>query len=114
MFPRGARRLLYPLCVVFAFAAVLWMKNTPKTVHPVLGRYTSLQGPAYVASAVGVAIVLATLTKTGAAETIGISLATVLCVLGATGVLSAIEFLKDFIEFQSQAIEFLTEFIDFP
>ena len=58
---------LFPICVASAIAAFLFMNNMPKGTHPVpdnflvmFGRYCSLQGPAYIASLIGIVTLYAT------------------------------------------------------
>lgn len=58
---------LCPLCLVGALIAFLWMNNMPKRVHAIpdnffemFFRYISLQGPAYIASLVGIVVLYAT------------------------------------------------------
>jgi NNP family nitrate/nitrite transporter-like MFS transporter len=76
---------LFPFCIVSAFAAFLWMNNMPKSVHAVpenffhmFGRYVSLQGPAYLASFVGVAVIYATRNNTAPAEAIPLTIAIII------------------------------------
>jgi len=78
---------LFPFCVLFAFIAFMWMNNMPKSVHDApdsffayFGRYASLQGPAYIASLVGVGIIYASRNNTEPSEAIPITIATILCV----------------------------------
>ena len=58
---------LFPLCLASSLAAFLFMNNMPKSVHAVpdnffemLGRFVALEGPAYIASLVGVVVLYAT------------------------------------------------------
>jgi len=67
--------------------AFLWMNNMPKAVHDVpdsflavLGRYISLQGPGYISSLVGVAIIYGTRKMTKASEAIPLTIATIIAV----------------------------------
>ena len=78
---------LFPLCLVFSLVAFLWMNNLPKSVHDVpdnfffmFGRYASLQGPAYIASLVGVGIVYGTRTLTKPEEAIPLTIVTIIAV----------------------------------
>lgn len=72
---------LFPCCIVSAIAAFLWMNNMPKSVHAVPDnwfemflRYVMLQGPAYVASAIGVAIIYAARNNNAPVEKIPITI----------------------------------------
>ena len=72
---------LFPLCLISSGLAFLWMNNMPKAVHPVpdswfvmFGRYVSLQGPAYLAGCVGIAVIYATRNNTAPAEAIPITI----------------------------------------
>ena len=78
---------LFPLCIVSALLAFLWMNNLPKSVHDVpdnfffmFGRYASLQGPAYLASLVGVGIIYGTRTLTKPEEAIPLTIVTIIAV----------------------------------
>jgi len=79
---------LFPLCVLSTGLAWLFMNNMPKDVHPavpdgffqMLCNYASFQGPAYITSAIGVAIIYATRNLTAPAEAIPITIGIIVVV----------------------------------
>lgn len=76
---------LFPFCILSALAAFLWMNNMPRSVHAVpeswvemFARYASLQGPAYIASAIGVACIFSARNNTSPQEAIPITIGIIL------------------------------------